>query len=508
MSLLSEQNRKWWILFAMTTSLSMIFIDITVLPVTLPTLSRELNFSLLSFQWIVNIYTLTLTVFAIAGGRLAHLLGLRKAFCIGIMLFAIASALCGLSNLPSEMIIARLFQGLGASLMIPAQQSIILASFPVHQRGKALGLFVSLSSIFLAIGPFVGGTLTQHLSWRYIFWINIPIACLGLVLTLLIVPRFSKVRASFDWKGFFLLGAGVSCLMIAIMQAPLWGWRSLHTLFLLGLGLGLILYLWRSEAKHPHPLFDLTLMRKKSFIGGSIATFCNAFLLTITVYWAIFFQEVLEYTPMESGGLSSFSTVPVLFCAPLAGYLVDRFGPRLPVSIGFSLIIASLILFLSILMQHTLLLLLLALFLFGTNMSLIFTPSYVSLMHDVPPEKRGIASGMNTTLRQFSSSLGLAVLGTVFYQWYYWKFAHNLTKALPDIPLAPYHFEGLLSHNPQALQALHKLPADIANAVKTTMTAALVSAFDLINAIAILVAFIGLCCALRFLKSAPLCEKI
>src|SRR5689334_22693906 len=114
MSIISEEKRKWWILFAMTASLSMIFIDMTVLPVALPTLNRELNFSLLSFQWVINIYTLTLTVFAIAGGRLAHLLGLRRAFCIGITLFAIASGLCGLSNLPSEMIIARLFQGLGA----------------------------------------------------------------------------------------------------------------------------------------------------------------------------------------------------------------------------------------------------------------------------------------------------------------------------------------------------------------------------------------------------------
>jgi EmrB/QacA subfamily drug resistance transporter len=501
---LPDEKRKWWILSAMTASLSMIFIDITVLPVTLPTLNRELNFSLLSFQWIINIYTLALTIFAMAGGRLAHLLGLKSAFCLGITIFAIASAFCGLSNFPTEMIIARAFQGIGASMMIPSQQAIMLATFPPHQRGKALGFYVSASSIFLAIGPFVGGSLTQYLSWRYIFWINLPIAAFGLIFTQFVVPSFKRVRESFDWKGFFILGAGVSSLMVGIMQTPILGWESPYTLLLLAFGIAMIAYLWFSEAKHPHPLFDISLMRKRSFIAGSLTTFCNAFLIMITVHWAIFFQEVLKYTPSQAGSLSSFSTLPVLFFAPIAGYLVDRYGPRLPVSLGFGILIVSLSLFLAVIMHHILWAFLISLFLFGMNMSLIFTPSYLSIMHDVDPEKRGIASGMNTTLRQFGSTLGLAVFGTVFYQCFYWKFARGLEHIGQG--LNPYRYEGALSHNPQALKALQELPEDTGALVTQTMTDALVDAFDLINILAIGIAFIGLCIALRLLKNTPLSQ--
>jgi len=503
----SNEKRKWWILFAMTASLSMIFIDMTVLPVALPTLNRELNFSLLSFQWIINIYTLTLTVFALAGGRIAHMLGLKTSFCTGLILFAIASALCGLSNTSSEMIIARIFQGIGASIMVPSHQAIILETFPPHQRGKALGLFVSMSSVFLAIGPLVGGSLTQYFSWRYIFWVNIPVAAIGLILAWAIVPHFKKIPQSFDWFGFITLGTGVTSIMVAIMQTPIWGWKSPLTLFLLALGIAMITYLYRSESKHSHPFLDIPLMRNRSFIAGSLGIFCNAFLLMITVHWAVFFQEILQYTPSQAGSLSSFSTVPVIFMAPVAGYLLDRYGPRLPVALGYSLIIASLIFFLSIVLHHVLWMLLVSLFLFGMTMPFIFTPSYLNIMHDVPSEKRGIASGMNITLRQFSSTLGLAVFSTVFYQWYYRKFTQGLEMTFPEQHLNPYQYEGLLLGNSQALQAVKKLPNNTAALLEKTMTTSIISAFDLINCIAILVAAIGLCFALRYLRNTPFSQS-
>ncbi|HEY2810438.1 MAG TPA: MFS transporter [Rhabdochlamydiaceae bacterium] len=501
------EKRKWWILFAMTASLSMVYVDVSVLPVALPTLSRELNYSPIALQWIINVYTLTLTVFAMAGGKLAHRFGLKKSFCLGVLIFALASALCGLSNQEYQIILARVLQGMGASLMIPSQQAIILGTFPPHQRGKAVGILVSCSSLFLTLGPLVGGSLTQYLSWRYIFWVNLPIAVLGVAAAWLLLPRFPKHREAFDWFGFFTLGLGVTSLMIGIMHIQSWGLRSIFTWLLLLFGIGMIAFLCRAEQKSRFPLFDIALLRARSFIGGSLCTFFNAFLVMVTIYWAIFFQDILYFSPSQAGLLSCFAYAPIFFAAPLAGFLVDRYGPRLLVVCGFAAIAVALSLFIVICTQGILWTLLLSLFLFGMSLPFIFTPSFISLMDEVPAEKRGVASGMNSTLRQFSSTLGLAFFGTLFFQWHYWKFSQGLMRNASMRHLHPLSFEGLSSQKPSALHAVSKFPEPTAAFIQEQMLQSYISAFHLINVFAILCALAGLYAAWRFLKNKPLHKK-
>ncbi len=494
-----NDRRRWWILLAMTASLSMVYIDITILPVTLPTLSRELGFSPLGLQWIINAYTLALTVLALAGGKLAHTLGLKTSFQVGLTIFAGASALCGLSSTEAWMIAARVLQGAGAALMIPSQNAIMLGTFPPQQRGKAIGLLVSISSIFLIIGPFIGGTLTEFLGWRYIFWINLPIAATGMLLTFLIVPHFEKVIESFDWFGFFTVGSGVASIVIATMHGQSWGWLSPFTLLLFLAGILLITFFCKAEQKAPHPLVDLVELRKRSFLGGSLTTFCASFIVMVMVFWTIFLQNILDYSPSQTGLLLLVGSSPVLFIAPLAGYLTDRLGPRFPITAGFILMGISILLFSLTASQENLWVVLGCLSLFGISTPLIFTPSLVALMEEIPPEKRGVASGMNTTFRQFGSTMGLAVFGSLFYQWHFSRFSHSLAKNLPTEKLDPSPFEGLLSQKPSALQHLHALPADTASFVQESMISSFVSAFHLINFFGALCALVGLWIAMRFL---------
>ncbi len=499
MNFLTENNRKWWILAAMTASISMIFVDITVLPVVLPTLQRELNLSDLSLQWVINAYTLVLAVLVLAGGRLGDMMGLKKAFCLGITLFAIASALCGLSTTGWWMIFSRALQGVGGAFMLPATSSIIIANFPPQQRGKAMGLFVSTGSIFLAVGPLIGGSLTTYFSWHYVFWINLPIAAIGLCMSLMTVPAMPGRKEPFDLRGFFVQAIGLSCLVIALMQAQKWFWP--YTLALFILGCGFLYYLFHRKHK-PHASFlDFELFKKRTFLSSSGCIFLNQLIIMVTVFWAIYFQNILGFSPSKAGFYSFIANVPVLFAAPLGGFLVDRLGPRRPVMIGFGLIAFSLIWFLSFLRHESIALLMPTLFTFGFGVCMIFTPSFVSMMNEIPPEKRGVASGLNSALRQFSATMGLALFGTLYSSLYFDKLNDFFQLNSSTSDLKPSQFEGLLSKSPEALRNWSELPPDTNSYVLQSSKHAYLDAFFLINALAAVFAICGILIAWRFLKN-------
>jgi EmrB/QacA subfamily drug resistance transporter len=485
---LTEENRKWWILAAMTTTVSMIFVDITVLPVALPTLQREMHISDLGLQWIINAYTLALAVLVLAGGKVADMWGLRNGFCFGTLTFAGASALCGLSQVEWWLILSRALQGVGGAILLPATQGIIISSFPPHQRGKALGLFVSIGSIFLALGPLIGGNLVTYLSWHYVFWINLPIATVGLLLALYAVPRMRGKKEAFDIPGFLILSTGIACLVVALMQAQEWGWSSPATLILLFLGFFSLTFLFRRKHKLRTSILDFDLLRKKSFISSASFIFCNQLVVMVTVFWAIYFQNILGFSPSKAGAYAFMANIPVLFAAPIGGILVDKFGPRLPVMTGFGLIFFSLGWFVSFLHFENIYLLMPTLLTFGFGVSMIFTPCFVSLMNDVPAEKRGNASGMTSALRQFSSSLGLAIFGTLYSSVYLAQLGKLLQANDSTATLSPLQFEGLLSRSPEAMHNMQQLPSTVAHYIFESARISFLDAFFWINLVGALIA--------------------
>ena len=501
---LTEENRKWWILAAMTTTISMIFIDITVLPVVLPTLQREMHISDLGLQWVINVYTLVLAVLVLAGGKLGDRWGLKKAFCSGLLSFAIASAMCGLSNTEWWLIFSRALQGIGGALLLPATQAIIVSHFPPHQRGKALGLFVSIGSIFLALGPLIGGSLTSYLSWRYVFWINLPIAAIGLLLALYAVPHIKGKKEPFDTRGFLILSVGIASFVIALMQAQDWGWSSNYTMTLFLIGIFSLLTLFRRKHKPHASILDFELMRKKSFISSSTSIFFNQLVIMVTVFWAIYFQNILGFSPSKAGVYAFMANIPVFFAAPLGGSMVDRFGPRLPVMIGFGLIFFSLSWFAAFLHHENIWLLMPTLFTFGFGVSMIFTPCFVAMMNDVPAEKRGSASGITSALRQFGSSVGLALFGTLYSTIYFGHLGKSLEGNRTTAALSPTQFEGLLSRSPEAVLAMDRLPSSDAMYVLESARSSFLDGFFWINLVGGLIALCCVAFARKMMKNTPI----
>ena len=497
------QNRKWWILSTMTATISMIFIDITVLPVALPTLQRELGFSDLGLQWAINIYTLVLAVLVLAGGRLGDMWGLKKAFCFGLIVFAVASAACGFSQKEWWFIFSRALQGLGGAFLIPATQGIIAAHFPPHQRGRASGIYVSIGSVFLAFGPLIGGTLTSYLSWRYVFWINLPIAAIGFLMALFIVPSMKGKKETFDMRGFLILVLGLSGVIIGLMQAQNWGWLSIPTLSFLSIGSFFLCFLFHRKHKKHATLIDFALIRKKSFIASISVIFCIQLLAMVTVFWAIYFQNILGFSPSKAGLFSFAANIPVFFMAPVSGFLVDRFGPRLPVTIGFGLIIFALSGFLIFSHLPNVWLLIPTLLLFGSGSPLIFTPSFVALRNATSATNQGIVSGTAATFRQFGATLGLTLFGTIYTSTFLGKLGKSLQENSTLSSLDPTQFEGLLSKSPQALHALGELSSSNANYVLDAAREAFLKGFSYINILATIVALIGMIIALRLLKNTP-----
>lgn len=497
---LTEQNRKWWILAAMTSSISMIFIDITVLPVALPTIQRTLGLSEFGLQWIVNAYTLSLTIFLLAGGRFSDRIGHRNGFCLGLVLFAGASALCGLSFAQWWFIFARILQGIGGGILIPSSSAIIYNSFPPQQRGKALGLYVSIGAIFLAAGPMIGGLFTEYLSWRLVFWINLPIACLGFFLTIFCVPQREGTHKPFDLMGFFTFSLGISAIVIALMQSKQWGWLSFWTIGFLVMGCVLLFFLWKIDREVEDPYIDFTLFHNTTFVGSISSIFCTQFLVMVTVFWAIYFQNALGFNPAQAGLLSLLANAPVMIAAPLGGYLLDKFGPRLPIMIGFFLIASSLIWFTQNIETKNIWRLLSAIIPFGFGIPFIYTPSFATALGEIEPTRRGLASGTVGMLRQLGGTMGLAVIGSLFLNVQFGVFASNLKHSTDTANLNPLEFQGLLSGTPEAKENLQKLSELMQAFVKQSYLNSFVDAFWWINSAAIIVALIGLVLALSLIK--------
>lgn len=401
---------KWWVLLSLMPGLAMVFVDQSVLPVALPTIQKHLGATNIQLQWCINSYLLVTAVLVLAGGKIGDWMGHRKAYLIGLVIFAIASALCGATFDPVELIIARAFQGVGAALMFPATTALLISLFPQSERGKATGITVSASSLFLIIGPFIGGYFTEALSWRWIFWINLPLAALGTFLILFFIPPSPAGKPKFDIRGFIYFVFSCTSFVVILMQGEDWGWFSSKMIpYLVVFVLSTILLL-RREKKAKHPFLDLSLFRHPVFKAVNISVFSIQFIFMITVFRAIFFQDALDWSPMKTGVVTVVSSLPVLFMSTVGGMLSDKFGPKIPISMGFLLLIFSFI-WTPLFINSSLFLLFLGLLAFGFGVPLVFTPSYASAMGAIPPTKAGSAFGTIATVRSLASCLGVAILG-------------------------------------------------------------------------------------------------
>jgi EmrB/QacA subfamily drug resistance transporter len=488
---IKEKHKKWWILSAMTSCVSMIFFDITVLPVALPTIQRHFEASATMLQWILNSYTLALGVFVITGGKIGDVWGRKKCFFLGLALFSLSAASCGISQHIYWFIFSRMMQGIGAAILIPTTYSILLTSFPQNERGKALGAYMSAGSIFLSLGPLIGGSLTEFFSWRLIFFINIPIALVSFILSKIFVVESVNKKVTIDIKGFFLLSTGIVLMILPIMQGNFWGWLSMKTLFLFLMGIFFLYRLYHREKLSSHPFIDFNLYKKKTFLGANISILCNQLQISVTVYWAIYIQNILQYTPAQAGMLGIIANFPILFMGPIAGFLSDRCGAKIPVIFGFMFVILSLVTF-TLHPDPSLNLLLMIFIFYGCGVRLIYTPLIAFAMEHVDDQKKGMISGMTATLRQIGSTIGFAVFTALFINKETMIFFNHVMHNPTLVNLPTFNWQGIIPKIPSSVAYVESLPLQASSNVIQYAKDAYKAGFVYINTSASLIAIIGM----------------
>jgi len=413
--ILESENRKWWTLGAVAFALFMIMLDNTVVNVALPSIERSLGAGISELEWVVNAYALTFAVLMLSGGKLADLLGRRRIFLLGLAIFGGASLACGLSESIGQLIAFRAIQGAGAALMMPATLAIISSAFPPKQRGLAFGIWAGVSAMALAIGPLVGGLLTQHIDWSWIFFVNVPVGIIGIIVGAIVIPESrDPTTSSLDFPGVLVSGAALFALSFGLIEANSYGWTSPTILALFGAAaLGLALFVW-IELHRSEPMLDLSLFRSRTFSGANIV----AFLVTLAMFGVFFFmslyvQQILGYAPVRAGAIFLPMTVLIIIVAPVAGRLSDRIGSRWLMAGGLTLVAGSLLIFSRLGLHSGFWNMLPGLLVGGVGMAMTMTPMTAAAMGSVPVAKAGVASGVLNTFRQVGGSMGIALMGAI-----------------------------------------------------------------------------------------------
>ena len=430
---ISEENRRWWTLAAMCFALFMVMLDNTVTNVALPSIQRTFDASLSALEWTINAYTLSFAVLLVTGGRLGDIFGRRKVFLIGVVIFGVSSATIGLAPNEGFLVVSRAIQGVGAALMMPATLSIISNAFPPAERGKAIGTWAGVSAIALALGPLVGGWLTEDVTWRAIFFINVPVAAIAVAVTLFAAHESRDETASkrVDIPGIATLTVGLTALVLALVEGNSWGWTSPAIIaLLLAAVIGLVAFV-QIERTSPAPIVDFAFFRSRSFLGANLVAFAISFgMFAVFFFFALYMQNILGYTPLETGARFLPSTLLVMVCGPLAGRLADRIGPRIPLVIGLTCVTISLLWESFIQVDTSFSFLLPAFMLLGIGMGFSMSPMSTAAMNAVDRTKAGVASGTLSMTRMVGGTFGVAALGALVAA----MGRHDLAQSLPQVP--------------------------------------------------------------------------
>ena len=412
----AEENKKWWTLGAVSFGLFMIMLDNTIVNVALPSIQRDLNIGISELEWVVNGYALTFAVLMLTGGKLADLFGRRFIFIVGLVIFTAASLACGLSPNANVLIGARVVQGVGSAMMNPATLSIITATFPPRQRGMAIGVWAGVSALALAIGPLIGGVITQQVNWNWIFFINVPVGILAIVVARLVIKESRDTSAvqRLDLPGLLTSAIGLFALIYGLIEANTYGWTSARILACFAIAvIGLTAFVLL-ELHQRVPMLDLSLFRNPTFAGANgIMLLVALAMFGVFFYVSLFVQNVLHYSPTQAGATFLPMTLCIVFLAPIAGKVSDRFGSRWLIASGMTLVAGSLVIFGQLDLNSNFWDIFPALLIGGAGMAMSMAPTTATAMHAVPVDKAGVGSAVLNSMRQVGGSLGIAVMGAI-----------------------------------------------------------------------------------------------
>jgi len=475
MAEMTSRGRRWTLAAAILGS-CMAFIDGTVVNIAIPVLQRSIGLTVSDTQWIVDAYLLVLSSLTLAGGALGDHLGRRKIFAIGIAIFAVASAICGAAGNAQQLIAARAFQGLGAALLVPGSLAIITAAFPAGERGRAIGTWSSLTSLAVIAGPLFGGWLVQAVSWRAVFYINLPIAAITLMIVWFSMPPDStkKNAGRIDWGGTFLVTTALAALTYGMIEAPSRGMRSALVVGSLLLGTIAFIAFIAIERRIDDPIMPLTLFRSRAFSGANLLTLLlYGALSTVTFLLPFNLIQVQHYSPSQAGAafLPFVATMSIL--SRWTGGLADRFGARLPLIVGPLLAACGFVLLARPSIGGSYWTTFFpAILILGLGMATTVAPLTTTVMTSFGDEKHaGAASGINNTVARAAGLLSIALFGALSIM----IFAPALDARLASTGASPALRQAMASQRLRLAEA--KPPATLDAAARARVSTAVDEAF-------------------------------
>ena len=499
-----SKTRGRWILAATILASSMAFIDGTVVNVALPALQTNLNATAADVQWVIESYALLLSALLLVGGSLGDHYGRRRVFLLGVVIFAVASCLCGFAGNIPQLIAARAAQGFGAALLVPGSLAIISNSFSEQERGRAIGVWSGFSAITTGIGPVLGGWLIEHVSWRAVFFINLPLAFLVVLISLRHVAENSdRENTRVDWSGAILAALGLGALVYGLIKSSQAGFDDRSVIMALTAGVVILLLFLFVESRLSQPMLPLTLFRSQTFAATNLLTF----LLYAALGGTLFFLplnliQVQRYSPTSAGAVLLPFILIMSFLSRWSGGLVSHYGPKLPLVIGPVITAVGYLLFLlpgiggnywTDFFPPVVVL--------GLGMAITVAPLTTTVMNSIAQNRAGVASGVNNAVARSASLVAIAVFGVVMLQ----VFKGNLDRRLSSANLPASVAPSLQSQSIKlaAIDIPQNLNAETRQVIRRAIDESFVSGFRWVMAIGTALAAASVLIAVVWTEATP-----
>jgi len=492
-------DRKWWTLITVSVATFMLLLDITIVNVALPRIQAGLHSSFTDLQWVIDAYALTLAALLLTAGSLADLLGRRRIFAIGLVVFSASSLVCGLAQSPLMLNLSRGVQGIGGAMMFATSLALLGQAYRGRDRGVAFGVWGAVTGAAVSIGPIVGGGLTQGLSWRWIFLVNVPI---GVVALAMAVSKLDESRAPqgarLDVLGFVSFTAALATLVFGLIESSLDGWGSAVVDGCLAASVVLVVLFVVIERRSRAPMLDLALFRRPAFVGALLVAFSvSASIFSMFLYLTLYLQDILGLSPLAAGLRFLVLSAVILVVSGAAGRLTTVVPVRLLMGAGLLLAGLSLILMRGLSTSSHWTHLLPGLVVGGVGIGLINPPLASTAIAVVPPRQAGMGSGINSTFRQVGIATGIAALGSIFTS----EIRTHVTAGLAAVHQGGAHALAAAISDGAASQAIGHLPVAQRAAASAVARASFISSLNDLFLVAAIVAFAGGVAALALIRS-------
>jgi EmrB/QacA subfamily drug resistance transporter len=495
-------EHRSWTLAVVCVGIFMLLLDITIVNIALPQITIDLHATFSDLQWVIDAYAVSLAALLLIAGSLGDLFGARRIFLGGLVVFCIASLLCGLAQSPLFLIVSRAVQGIGGAAMFATSLALLAHEFQGKDRGFALGVWGATAGAAIAVGPLIGGALTSGGSWRWIFFVNLPIGAAALTAGLLRVRDTQRRSVRPDWPGFITFGLALVGVTYGLIRGNPDGWSSPSIVAAFVAGFALLIAFLVIESRRRQPMLELGLFRNPALVGASLSAFAiAASLFSMLLYITLYLQDILGYSPFQTGIRFLPLTAMVLVAAPLAGRLSAHVPLRLLIGVGLGLVTLGLGLMTLVGPTSGWTVLLPGMVVAGIGSGLTNPPLASAAVGTVSRDRAGVGSGINNTFRQVGIAVGIAGLGAIFTSRVQSAFVQDLTGRAPQLASRAGALAQAFTTGGGPQQTPGGPPA-AARAIQASGRAAFVTGLDAILWIAVIVAAAGAITAAVLIRSS------